>query len=112
MALLAAAVLSACGGGTASGPKTITSHVVTLTWTASDQSGVNSAGGGYQVLVNNNVVATIPYVSGSTAPTSAKLTLTTGIYMLAVRAYAALDAQGGNSGSYSAPSQVLMITVP
>ena len=110
VALLAAVMLSACGGSAR--PTPITSHIVTLTWAASHQSGVNSAGGGYQVLINGKVSATVPYASGALAPTTAQVTLNTGIYSVAVRAYAALDAQGGSSGSYSALSQPLLISVP
>jgi hypothetical protein len=40
------------------------------------------------------------------------VTLFTGSYTVTVAAYAALDAQGGNAGSQSAPSQVLTVNVP
>ena len=38
--------------------------------------------------------------------------LMTGTYTVTVRAFAALDSQGGNTGSLSAPSQVLTVNVP
>ncbi|MDA8420384.1 MAG: hypothetical protein M0039_03855 [Pseudomonadota bacterium] len=111
-ALLTPIVLSACGGGGTPSSAPTTTHSVSISWNAAHQSGVNGPGGGYQVLVNGQVAATVPYVSGTLTPTSAQLVMKTGLYSVAVRAYATLDAQGGSSGSYSAPSQPLLVLVP
>ncbi len=115
-------VLSACGsgGGGSSSSASVshsnsfvsTTHSVTVSWAANDEVGVNSAGGGYQVLVDGKLMATVPYVSGSSAPTSTTITLSTGNYSVTVRAFAALDPQGGSSGSFSAPSQAMVVSVP
>ena len=90
----------------------ITSHSVTLSWQANRDSGVNRAGGGYQVSISGQPAIIVPYVSGPAAPTSTTVTLTTGRYTVTVRAFAALDSQGGNTGSLSAPSALLTVNVP
>lgn len=112
--LLIAFVLSACGGGGggAAPQVPVTTHTVTLAWAPNHEKGVNSAGGGYQVTISGQPTITIPYTSGPTAPTSTVTTLQTGTYTATVRAYAALDAQGGSAGSLSAPSQSLTVNVP
>jgi hypothetical protein len=69
-------------------------------------------GGGYQVAISGQPTINVPYVSGLTAPTSTVTTLSTGTYTVTVRAYAALDVQGGSAGSLSAPSQSLIVNVP
>ena len=106
--LLAAIALSACGGGSESAPA---ARTVTLTWQASHESGVNRTGGGYQVSISGQPSIDVPYVSGSAAPTSASVFLQPGRYTVSVQAYAALDAQGGNTGSLSEPSQSITVHV-
>lgn len=106
--LLAATALSACGGGSESAPA---ARTVTLAWQASHESGVNRTGGGYQVSISGQPSIDVPYVSGSAAPTSASVFLQPGRYTVSVQAYAALDAQGGNTGSLSAPSQSITVDV-
>jgi len=110
-ALLLAVGVSACGGGGAS-PAPVTTHSVTLAWQANRESGVNRAGGGYQVLISGQPMIVVPYASGPTAPTSTVTALQTGTYAVTVTAFAALDAQGGGAGSVSAPSQSLIVNVP
>jgi hypothetical protein len=104
--VLSALVLSfiSCGvGGTSSPPPTpVTIHPVTLTWAPNHEKGVNSAGGGYQVTISGQPAFDVPY----TAPTSTTVLLKTGTYSVSVRAFAALDAQGGSAGSLSAPSTI------
>lgn len=111
-ALLAglALVLASCssGGGGPAG----TSHVVTLSWAANHESGVNKAGGGYRISISGQPAIDVPYASGLAAPTTKDVTLTTGSYTVTVSAYAALDPQGGSTGSQSAPSQTLTVNVP
>jgi hypothetical protein len=105
-ALLLAGALSACGSSTPS------DRAVTITWTANRESGVNAAGGGYRVNVGGQPVIDVPFVSGSAAPTSTVARLPAGTYTVTVVAYAALDAQGGATGSVSGPSQSITVTVP
>lgn len=109
--VIAALMVAACGGGGGSAPP-VTSHSVTLSWQANRDSGVNRAGGGYEVSISGQPAILVPYTSGPAAPTSKMVTLTTGTYTATVRAFAALDAQGGNTGSVSAPSAVLTVNVP
>lgn len=108
--LLAATALCACGGG-GSGQSAPAARTVTLAWQASHESGVNRAGGGYQASISGQPSIDVPYVSGSAAPTSTRVLLQPGSYLVTVRAYAALDAQGGNSGSVSEPSQSITVQV-
>jgi hypothetical protein len=91
---------------------TCSEHLVTITWTANRESGVNQAGGGYQVFITGQPTINVPYVSGTSAPTSATAMLPGGSHTVTVRAYAALDAQGGTTGTLSAPSQSIQVTVP
>jgi hypothetical protein len=109
--LVIALGVSACGGGGgAESPAPPVS--VTIAWDANRESGVNRAGGGYQVSISGQPTQDVPYTSGLTAPTSAKVSLQRGSYTVTVRAYAALDPQGGNAGNLSAPSQLLTVNVP
>lgn len=108
--------LAACGGSSSSSsstpPVTPTDHLVTISWTANREAGVNKAGGGYTVAIAGKPAIDVPYLSGAAAPTSTDVTLRTGTYTATVIAYAALDALGGTTGSRSAPSQALTIVVP
>ena len=97
----ALAALAACGG---SDPPPPGDHVVDLSWAPNRESGVNRTGGGYIVDITGKPTTDVPYVSGSFAPTSITTTLYTGSYTVTVRAYAALDASGGSSGTESAPT--------
>jgi hypothetical protein len=108
--LVLAAGLSACGGG-GGGASPPPARSVTLAWATNHESGVNRAGGGYLVSVSGQPTIDVPS-SGSAAPTSTTVSLPPGSYTVTVRAYAALDSQGGNTGSLSAPSQALTVNVP
>ena len=113
VASLCVVVLSSCGGGSdGSSPQPATIHTVTLAWAPNHEKGVNSAGGGYQVAISGQPTIDVPFTSGTTAPTSTVTTLQTGIYTVTVSAYAVLDAQGGGTGSLSAPSQPFTVVVP
>src|SRR3954469_19995740 len=111
--------LAACGGGGGGGGSNpssksltqVTTHTVTLAWAPNHEKGVNSAGGGYQVAIRGRPTINAPFTSGLTAPTSTVTTLQTGTYTLTVSAFAALDAQGGSTGSLSAPSQPFTVIV-
>lgn len=104
------AAWTAAAASCSSGSPT-TEHVVDLSWAPNRERGVNQEGGGYRVEINGRSVIDVPYVSGPLAPTSVSTTLTTGLHVVTVRAYAALDAQGGTTGTLSAPS-TLVIGVP
>jgi ABC-type glycerol-3-phosphate transport system substrate-binding protein len=112
--LIALAQLAGCGGGGGGGGSNPPPgpHTVTLSWVPNHEKGVNSAGGGYQVSISGQPTINVPYVSGPAAPTSTVTTLSTGNYTVTVRAYAALDAQGGGTGSISASSQSIIVNVP
>jgi hypothetical protein len=87
-------------------------HLVGLAWAPNRESGVNRAGGGYQIAISSQPDINVPFVSGPSAPTSTAVRLPPGIYTVTVRAYAALDAQGGSAGTVSASSQSLTVSVP
>jgi hypothetical protein len=112
--LVVAIGVSACGGGGGGGSAAtpVTTHSVTLVWQPNRESGVNRAGGGYQVSISGQPTITVPYTSGPNAPTSTTVSLNTGNYTVTVRAFAALDPQGGNASSISAPSAPLTVNVP
>jgi hypothetical protein len=113
--LLISIILIGCGGGGGGGgvstpPPGI--YSVTLSWAPNRESGVNSTGGGYQIAISGQPTINVPYTSGPTAPTTTTVSLPPGTYTATVRAYAALDAQGGSSGSLSAPSTPITVNVP
>ena len=112
VASLFAIVLSGCGGGGGGSPPPVTNHSVTLTWMPNHETGVNSLGGGYHVLISGKPTIDVPFVSGPAAPISTVTTLQTGTYTVTVSAFAALDAQGGSTRTFSAPSQPHTVTVP
>jgi len=87
-------------------------HPVTISWAANRETGVNGAGGGYRVSISGQPTIDVPYASGASAPTSMVAHLPTGSYVVTVKAYAALDAQGGSNGSSSAASQSIPVSVP
>ena len=111
-----AMILWACGGGGGGGgdggPAPPPVFSVFLTWAPNLEHGVNSAGGGYRVSISGQPTIDVPYVSGSTAPTSTTASLLAGSYTVSVAAYAALDPQGGTTGNTSAPSQSITVNVP
>jgi hypothetical protein len=112
-ALAALVFLAACGGGSKSSTPSRPpgDRSIQLTWNANHERAVNSPGGGYRVTITGRPEIVVPYVSGAFAPTSITTTLHTGSYAVTVRAFGALDAAGGNSGTSSAPAQ-LTVNVP
>ena len=113
---IAALAVSACGGGGGGGGTTHAStlHSVTLAWTPNRETGVNKAGGGYYVSISGqSSPINVPFNAASgVTPTSTTVPLYTGTYTVTVSAYAALDAQGGTTGSVSASSVPLTVNVP
>jgi len=93
-------------------PAAIATRDVVLSWAPNRESGVNSAGGGYQVSISGQPAINVPYTSGPTAPTTTTVALQAGTYTVTVKAYAALDAQGGSGGNLSAPSAPITVNVP
>jgi len=117
--VLTLVLVAGCSGGGGGGggsppmtPVTPTIHTVTLSWAPNHETGVNSAGGGYQVSISGQPTINVPFTSGLTAPTSTTVSLITGTYTVTVRAYAALDALGGSNVSFSAASQPITVNVP
>lgn len=106
--------LFGCGGGGGGGSPapTPTSHTVNISWAANREAAVNTAGGGYTVAISGQSPINVPYVSGPAAPTTTAATLMTGSYSVTVTAYSALNPPGGTTGSTSAPSTALNISVP
>jgi hypothetical protein len=111
-------VAASNGSGTSKGsiasftPAAIATRDVVLSWAPNRESGVNSTGGGYQVSIGGQPAINVPYTSGPTAPTSITVSLQAGTYTVTVKAYAALDAQGGSGGTLSAPSAPITVNVP
>lgn len=106
--ILLVAAASACGSSSVAPA----GRDVVLSWNPNRESGVNGAGGGYRVAITGQPTVVVPYVSGPLAPTTTTVHLSPGTYTVSVAAYAALDAQGGTSGTESAPSQAITVTVP
>lgn len=112
LAALFAAALVGCGGGGGGAPgdnAPVGPAAVTIAWNASRESSVNRPGGGYEVAISGMKAIDVPYASGSAAPTSTTVTLPSGSFSITVRAYGAIDAQGGTTRTYSGASQVLAV---
>jgi hypothetical protein len=101
-----------CSGG---------SYNILVSWSANREKAVNTTGGGYLVYYStttpvNTSTATsvdVPYVSGSTSPTSKTITgLSCGTWHFRVVAYSAIHPSGSSSGSRSADSSEVTVTVP
>jgi len=81
------ALLFSCGGGD--------SKQVTVSWNANNDKAVNTTGGGYTLYysqqsgfdINSANKLDVPYVSGATAPTSATLSLSEGMWFIRIAAY-------------------------
>ncbi|MGZ3694575.1 MAG: hypothetical protein ACXWQO_10370, partial [Bdellovibrionota bacterium] len=88
-------------------------HNVVISWTANRETAVNTTGGGYNVYystangftVPGGTAVNVPYVSGSSAPTSTLVQLIPGTYYVRVAAYSTLNTLSGASTQ-------LTITVP
>lgn len=98
--LLALILISACSNS--DDPPVSQTKTVAISWDANNESQVNTTGGGYKVyysqtsgfaLTDNGVTEIdVPYVSGSAAPTSTQLQLSSGTYYIKVVAYSAFPA--------------------
>ncbi|HWP34949.1 MAG TPA: hypothetical protein VNM66_05065 [Thermodesulfobacteriota bacterium] len=80
---------------------------MTVSWAPNRETAVNRPGGGYHVLVDGTVVATVPFGSGPLAPTETTVELPSGTHVIQVRAFSNL-----NGGTTSAPSAPVAVTVP
>ena len=105
-----AVLLAACGGGGTS---------VQVSWTANREAAVNKSGGGYKVYysktpgfdIGSASSVNVPYQSGATAPTSSKLSLSSGTYYIKVVAYSSIVGPSG-AASNSQPSAEVSVVVP
>ncbi len=96
-------LVTSCGGGGGSDDDS-SSKTVSISWTANLESGVNSTGGGYKIYYSDTsgVDASsassvdVPYVSGSSAPTSVDVELSAGTYYIKIAAYSALNTGGSD----------------
>lgn len=101
-----------CDGGSA----------VTVSWNANRETAVNSSGGGYVVYFSqssgfnpgdSNVCSQdVPYVSGTTAPTSTVIDPPSGTWYVRVTATSQLNAPGTTGGTESAASSQTTVIVP
>ncbi len=106
--LLVALAIGSCGGGGAS-------RQVTISWDANRDKVVNAAGGGYIIYysqesgfdVTGASSTEVPYVSGSTAPTSTTLSLSEGVWYIRISAYGIWNGETRQSE----PSTQLMVNV-
>jgi hypothetical protein len=81
--------------------------MVTVSWTANREAGVNNIGGGYTLYhsttpgfsLEGAESVDLPYESGSTAPTSTTLAMLTGTHYIKIVAYSALNPAGGPASS-------------
>lgn len=91
-----------------------------ISWTANREAAVNRSGGGYLVYISNTSGASlgsitpiqVPYVSGSSAPTSLDLqNLSPGTYYVRVVAYSAMTSTAHPTGSSSQASSEIAFVV-
>lgn len=119
LALISLAVISCDGTGTSTPPPT---YNVSVNWNANRETAVNTTGGGYTVYYSTSAGFNIgdagvtsidvPYVSGALAPSAITVKLATaGTYYFKIIAYSALNPPGGSSGSQSAVSAEISVTV-
>lgn len=111
--LLAVVILGSCGGSGRGG-----TFQVNVSWNANHDKSVNTTGGGYTLYYSQtngfNVSSVdaqkldIPYVSGSTAPTSTTLNLPTGTWYLRLSAY---GISNGSTAQTSAPCDQIAVNV-
>lgn len=73
-------------------------HVVTISWQANREKGVNATGGGYEVTIGDRA----PVEIAASEPTSLTTVLFTGTYTVRVRAFERDPA--GSERIYSAPT--------
>ena len=102
-------LLASCGGG----------PTVQVSWAANREAAVNKSGGGYRVYYSKTQgfdvagasSVNVPFQSGTAAPTSTKLSLSSGTYYIKVVAYSSLVGPSG-AASTSAPSTEISVVVP
>ena len=90
--LLLAVLFFSCGGSSSS-------KQVTVSWNANSDAVVNNTGGGYTLYYSQQSgfdmssanTLDVPYVSGATAPVSARLVLAQGLWYIRIAAYGILN---------------------
>ncbi len=116
-------LLYGCKGGSnspapAPSPPTPATRNVNISWTANNESRVNTTNGGYRVYISTtsgfNITDTgvtttnVPYVSGSLAPTTATVILNSGAtYYIRVVAYSAFPVANTTSSASAQTSLTL-----
>lgn len=118
-------IIASGGGGDGTPPPPLVcdgGSAVTVAWNANRETAVNSSGGGYVVYFSqssgfnpgdSNVCSQdVPYVSGTTAPTSAIIEPPSGTWYVRVAATSQLNAPGATGGSESAASSQTTVVVP
>jgi hypothetical protein len=101
-------------------PTPLPTKNVRVRWEANREKAVNQVGGGYRIYYSKTsefALASapsllVPYESGATAPTSAVLALSKGLYYIKVVAISALHDLGETGGSSSEASQEVSVAVP
>src|SRR4051812_14194349 len=73
---------SSTGGGAGAPPQENggLTRVVSLSWTPNRESGVNSAGGGYEIAIGGATTIDVPYTADANAPTAIEVPLEAGTY--------------------------------
>jgi hypothetical protein len=119
-----AVVLSACGGGGGGVPPFVCDggSAVTISWNANRETAVNTSGGGYVVYFSKSTgfnpgdakvcSQAIPYISGSSAPTSTIINPPSGTWYVRITATSQLNTPGTTGGSESAASCQTTVVVP
>ena len=95
---------------------------VQISWSTNPETAVNRGGGGYKVYYSSTsgfnlsdgdvTEIDVPYISGSTAPTSTQVQLLPGTYYIRIVAYSALNAPGTINGSSSTATSQITLIVP
>lgn len=106
--------IAGCGGGGGGGgapssatPPPPTMRTVALSWVPNRETAVNRPGGGYHVIVDGAVAATVPFGTGPLALTETMIELPSGTHVIQMRAFSNF-----NGGTTSAPSAPVAVTVP
>ena len=95
---------------------------IQISWNANPETAVNRAEGGYRVYYSTTsgfnpgdvgvTVVDVPYSTGTTAPTSVLIPLSSGTYYIRVAAYSALNAPGTSGGSISTATPQISLVAP
>ena len=119
-------LLFACGGGGGGGGggdgSSPSGGDITVSWEVNKETAVNRAGGGYIVYFSQSSgfnpgdtgvsSKSVPYVSGVASPTTTVITVpVSGVWYIRVVAMSQLNAPGSTSGSQSAASSQVSVSL-